>query len=156
LDRDAANLRAAIQTEEAVHDHIVRGAGFVVETVLSSDKYKSHVEHARTQEFNVGLIYVALASAETAIARVRDRVRSGGHDVPAEKIKSRWSRSLDNLAWFATRVQRLLEYSNDDPRGAPILVAYGIDGRIRLLEAGVLPEVTNRLRALGATEPPAR
>ena len=53
-----------------------------VETVLATDKYCKLVERARAQGFRVRLIYVFLANANLNVARVRDRVAKGGHDVP--------------------------------------------------------------------------
>ena len=76
--------------------------------MLSSAKYLTHVQHARTRGFFVGLIYVALPNVETSIARVAIRVRKGGHDVPADKQRARWNRSLDNLVAYAPLVDRLL------------------------------------------------
>ena len=52
-----------------------------------------HVELVRGQSGFVGLIYVTLASPELACARVARRVQAGGHDVPAEKVRTRWQRS---------------------------------------------------------------
>lgn len=38
------------------------------------------------------------ADAEINVSHVKDRVRKGGHDVPAEKVRSRYKRSLANLS----------------------------------------------------------
>ncbi len=41
--------------------------------------------------------YVATSSPDINIGRVAARVRNGGHNVPANKIRSRYVRSLNNL-----------------------------------------------------------
>jgi len=43
------------------------------------------------------LLYLWLPSAEMAIARVADRVRMGGHNVPEETIRRRYHAGLRNL-----------------------------------------------------------
>jgi predicted ABC-type ATPase len=148
LLRDDANRRAADLVERQLGDHLNRRISVIVETVLSSEKYKPYLSRGRRKGFRIGLLYVAVSSPELAIRRVKTRVAAAGHDVPADKIRARWPRSLDNLAWFASRVDRLLVYGNDDPRGEPLLVADGIAGRVRIRDADALPEVTRRLMPL--------
>jgi predicted ABC-type ATPase len=42
-------------------------------------------------------VFVLTVDAELNVFRVRSRVIGGGHDVPAEKIRDRYRKSLDNL-----------------------------------------------------------
>lgn len=142
LPRNRANLEAARRTEAAVRTAIGQGRGIVVETVLSSDKYKPLIAFARERGFRIGLIYIALPSVELAIARVRTRVTAGGHDVPEDRIRSRWNRSLRNLGWFAGRADRLLVFSNHAPDHPPVLVADGTGGKVTVHAPDLLPEVT--------------
>ncbi len=101
LPLDDANRRAADACEERVR-HLVEVAhhSFVIETVLSTDKYKSIVKRAQEMGFAFLFVYVVLASVEEAIARVALRVAQGGHDVPAGKIRKRWPRSFERMPWF--------------------------------------------------------
>jgi len=126
----------AAQTVAAQLDAALdRGAAVGVETVLSTDKYRSGVERVRERGGFVGLIYVALASPELACARVARRVRAGGHDVPTEKVQARWHRSLANLGWFATQASAfwVFDNSSDDPGQPPLLVASGQGGTVDFL-----------------------
>jgi len=129
---DAAN---AVQTElEAALD---RGEAVGVETVLSSDKYRSLVGFTRSQGGFVGLIYVTLGSPDLACARVARRVRAGGHDVAPDKVRARWHRSLVNLAWFAAHASAFWVFDNSDENldAPPRLVASGKMGVLDFLEA---------------------
>ena len=146
LDLTAANLEAARITEELVDQFIEDRRSFLVETVLSTRKYQDRIERARQQGFLIGMIYVGLPTMELAVARVADRRAAGGHDVPEEKIRSRWRRSLDNLAAFEPLVDRLLVFSNASPDGSVVLVAEKKDGRLCLFDSDALPEITRRLR----------
>jgi predicted ABC-type ATPase len=47
--------------------------------------------------YRVQLIFLALLSAEIAVARVAERVRQGGHSVPEIVIRRRFSAGLRNL-----------------------------------------------------------
>lgn len=148
----SANVEAADQVEASVQERIGRGESFGVETVLSTDKFRRHVDRAIEEGFNVGLIYIGLATPELAIQRVQDRVAMGGHDVPEDRVRVRWRRSIDQLAWFAPRVQRLLVFDNSHPSGGTVLIASGVSGRIVILDRGLLPEITDRLATLAGPE----
>jgi predicted ABC-type ATPase len=89
------------------------------------------------------MVYVALDNVETSIARVRERVAAGGHDVPEVKIRERWERSLDNLAVFAPHLDVLRVLDNSDSE--PTLVAYKSRGAVVVRAPYRLPEITKRL-----------
>lgn len=136
------DLAAAQLVEEKVRTAIEHGDSVLVETVLSTSKYRMHVEYAQGIGFQVHLIYVGVPTVELAIHRVSDRVAVGGHGVPEEKIRSRWKRSHDQLRWFAKRVDRFWIFSN---ASAPLLVARKTGGEIEILRTGELPAVDKAL-----------
>lgn len=43
------------------------------------------------------LVYLSLPTCDLALARVRDRVRRGGHHVPEAVVRRRYERSLSNF-----------------------------------------------------------
>jgi predicted ABC-type ATPase len=95
-----ANLESVRRIERWLHASVDAHQTVGVETVLATDKYRRLVDRAHEQGFRVGLIYVFLKNADINVARVRDRVAKGGHDVPEASIRSRRSRSFNQLAWF--------------------------------------------------------
>ena len=141
----AAAERIFSETESLLR----QGKTVCVETVLSTRKYCPLVEAVRDSGGGVFLIYVALRSPELAQARVRERVRLGGHDVPPEKVTTRWHRSLENLAWFAARSTRFWVFDNSDanPETPPQLLAEGSDGFCRILLPD-FPKLTSVLKTL--------
>lgn len=70
-----------------------------METVFSDSEGAklAFIERAQREGYVVVLVFIGLESAELAVARVVERVESGGHDVPDEKIVSRYTRTLKNL-----------------------------------------------------------
>jgi len=150
----AALREAFIEASNAVFGEVVarleRGEAVCVETVLSTDKYCPVVNQVAASGGYFALVYVALRSPELAAERVANRVRAGGHDVPADKIRVRWRRSLEWLPWFAARASVFWVFDNSDARPdlPPDLIAHGVDGQIRLLEPAAIPEITHALRRL--------
>jgi len=76
---------------------IEESKSFTFETVMSSPDKITVLRKAQSQGFRTYLYYVATEDPEINISRIRYRIEMGGHSVPEEKIKSRYSRSLDLL-----------------------------------------------------------
>lgn len=91
-----------------------------METVLSTDKYRRLVLKAKAMGFAIWLIYVVLDTPERNIERVRFRVRKGGHAVPDDKIRSRWTRSLAQFPWFLDQADAAWIYDNSGASPRPI------------------------------------
>ena len=81
------------------------GLSFVSETVFSHASKLALIEEAQAQGFFVMLLVVALDQPQRLLARVAQRVVEGGHPVPADRILSRYPRTLANL----TRAVRLAD-----------------------------------------------
>lgn len=71
------------------------------------------------------LVFLWLSSPETAIARVRTRVRMGGHDVPEDTIRRRYERGIRNfLGLYRPLATTWSVYDSSSDLG-PRLVAKG-------------------------------
>lgn len=70
---------------------------FTIETVMSHDSKLNLMRAAKEKGFKVYLYYVSTSSPEINVGRVATRVQEGGHDVPLDKIRSRYYRSLKQL-----------------------------------------------------------
>ena len=70
---------------------------FSFETVMSSPDKIELLRKARAKGYRTYLYYVATEDFAINIARIRQRVKMGGHPVPEDKVASRYQRSLDLL-----------------------------------------------------------
>jgi predicted ABC-type ATPase len=121
ISPDDANLWAANVIPAWVEQCINAGENVAVETVLSSDKYEPIIGHAHKAGYQVGMIYLALESANVSKARVAARVASGGHLVPDDRIQRRWLRSLENLVRFAPSMDGLLLFLSSSASALTLL-----------------------------------
>lgn len=71
---------------------------FSFETVMSARDKVDLLRDARSRGFRTYLYYMATEDPAINVQRVRNRVADGGHDVPEDKIISRYVRSLKLLA----------------------------------------------------------
>lgn len=130
-----ANLEAVIRIERWLRASVAVHKTIGVETVLSSGKYRSLVETAQTLGFEIWLLYVVLDSPDRNVERVRLRVKKGGHDVPEDKIRARYSRSLEQFPWFLDRADRAWIYNNSGAE--PDLIGEKADGVITLYKGAL-------------------
>ena len=98
---------------------VTQRAGFITETVFSdpAGAKVALLRDAVTAGYDVALIYIAI-EPELSARRVDQRVSAGGHDVPRDRIASRFARSLENLRAaipFVTLVKIYDNSSVDEP-----------------------------------------
>jgi predicted ABC-type ATPase len=103
---------------------LAQGQSFVSETVFSHASKLALIAQAQAQGFFVLLLVVALDQPERLLVRVSQRVKEGGHSVPAERILSRYPRTLALLQQGVRRADTALLYdSHDAAPGSHKLVA---------------------------------
>ena len=90
---DAAILAKNIVLEKR-NEFLEKGISFITETVFCHESHLAFMKKAKKAGYNVRPIYVATDSPDINVARVKKRVRQGGHNVDEEKIRSRYYRSL--------------------------------------------------------------
>jgi predicted ABC-type ATPase len=94
LDPSAGAIKAGRLLLGEVRESIDRHETFALESTLSGKTYVRLLQDAKRGGFRLYLHYLWLSAPAIAIARVRERVRKGGHDVPVSDIKRRFTRSL--------------------------------------------------------------
>ncbi len=87
---------------------------FSFETVMSSRDKVDLLEEARSRGFRTYLYYVATEDPAINVRRVRIRVAEGGHDVPEEKIISRYYRTLNLLPEAVRHTDRAFFFDTTD------------------------------------------
>lgn len=79
-------------------DYLLNQDGsFAIETTLATRSYAHLVHRAHSANFAVRLLFFWLPSPEYAAARVAQRVKEGGHDIPREVIFRRYHAGINNL-----------------------------------------------------------
>jgi predicted ABC-type ATPase len=95
---------------------------FSFETTLAARTYAPWLGELRAAGHVVHPFYYWLRSPDLAIRRVADRVRAGGHFVPDDTIRRRYSRSVRNFhELYRPVVTTWQVYDNSDRR--PRLIA---------------------------------
>lgn len=94
---ETAAIKAARLMLEEIEQCTRRGESFAFETTLAGLGYLRHVEQWRAHGYRVSLFFLSLPNADIAIARVAERVRQGGHDIPEPVIRRRFDAGWRNF-----------------------------------------------------------
>ncbi|SHI95910.1 Predicted ABC-type ATPase [Desulfatibacillum alkenivorans DSM 16219] len=100
IDPDAPeklSYEAATIAGDIREDLIAQGVSFCFETVFSHPSKIDFIAMAKARGYTVILVYIHLFDPSLNEARVHQRVLEGGHDVPADKIRARIPRTLENV-----------------------------------------------------------
>lgn len=97
LNPEKAGIRAGRLMLQRIKELLKQGESFAFETTLSSKSYQGLIKKAKQQGYEITLLFLTLDSVELAIQRVQTRVQEGGHNIPIETIKRRYSNGLINF-----------------------------------------------------------
>lgn len=108
-------------------DFVSSRQSFVFETVFS-DPIGDKLEFLRSAVeagFQVVLLFIAIPSAGVSNERVAMRIAQGGHDVPIEKLRSRFPRTAANLRRAIAQLPWVIVFNNEDLAGQfPVEAVY--------------------------------
>lgn len=90
-----SDLEAAQIAERQREEYIKNKEEFCFETVLSTDRNLNLLKKAKQQGYFIRCYYVLTADPIINVCRVNSRVQEGGHDVPEDKIISRYEKALN-------------------------------------------------------------
>lgn len=112
-----SDLEAAEQATRMRESFLKAHADFTFETVLSTDRNLELIHRAKADGYEIMSVFIVTTSASINVARVRARVATGGHDVPEDKIRSRYKRSLANLPALIELSDSIavIDNTGDDP-----------------------------------------
>lgn len=112
---------------------------FSFETVMSSADKVTLLETAQRLGYRTYLYYIATEDPAINVARVKARVNLGGHDVPENKIVSRYSRSLELLLAAICHTSRAFIFDNSRDGKDHLWVAEITDGHSLEIKCDPMP-----------------
>lgn len=96
-----------------IRECVTKRETFGLESTLSGRSYFRLFKEAKQAGYRIYLHYLLLPNAAMAITRVRERVRKGGHHVPAMDIRRRFRRSRQNLPAYAGISDKWAVWNNE-------------------------------------------
>lgn len=134
IKRDAgcSDIEAAQEAERIRHALLARRRDFTFETVLSTGRNLELLAQAKAVGYQICAVYVLTNDSAVNVERVKARALAGGHDVPVDKITSRYERSLNQVA----RLVRIADFTRiiDNTGAEPALICEVNNESVRIWE----------------------
>ena len=116
FDPGAASVTASRYMLMKINYLLERKADFAIETTLATRSLLQIVRQAQQQNYETTVLYFWLNSPELAIERVRDRVVSGGHNIPDAVVRRRYVMGLQYLFdYYIPEMDRWILADNSKP-----------------------------------------
>ena len=112
LQERPKSYESAIISDFLRHQMLKTKETFSFETVFSHPSKLNFLQTANIADYKCYLYFAATSSPEICIERVRQRTLEGGHNVPIDKIKSRYYLSLQNLLPAMRLAYRVFIFDN--------------------------------------------
>ncbi len=103
---------------------------FAFETTLASRTFAPWLKRLIGSGYEFHLVFLWLPSADMAVARVRERVRMGGHDVPENVVQRRYAAGVHNLFKLYLPLATSWQVMDNSSDGNPQLVADGMRSQV--------------------------
>ena len=141
----AAAIKAGKLVLQQIHEFANRGVDFAFETTLSGKSYVSLLADLKSKGYAPHLFFLWIPSPELAIARIKDRVAEGGHYVPAEDVRRRFARGINN---FFNLYEPLLAswMLFDNSKARPVLIAKRRNGHREVINDALFATVQRSAR----------
>jgi predicted ABC-type ATPase len=108
-----------------LHELASQRVSFAFETTLASRSFARWIAELLQTGYEFHLAFLWLPNADAAVARVAERVREGGHDVPEETIRRRYVAGLRNFFTLYQPLATSWQIVNNAGKSPPRLVASG-------------------------------
>jgi predicted ABC-type ATPase len=128
---------ASVAADLLRHKLLRAKRSFSFETVMSSPDKIQFLEKAKSAQYRNYLYFVSTDDPEINIQRVEHRVREGGHDVPKDKITSRYYRTMEMLRDAIKYTDRAYIFDNSGSKA--LLLAEITNAKKIELKTGSVP-----------------
>ena len=97
-----------------INECIEKGVSFTQETTLSGHKTEATAKQAKELGYHVRLFYIGLDTATESLARIANRVRRGGHDIPENDVERRFAGRWEAVTKILPYCDEAEFYDNDN------------------------------------------
>lgn len=121
FDPDRAAIAAGRVMLARIRELASQRVNFAFETTLASRSFAPWLRQLVTSGYSAHLVFLWLPSADFAVDRVAERVRTGGHNVPPETVRRRYAAGLRNLfRLYQPLVSGWVLYDSSGPVPRPV------------------------------------
>lgn len=143
----AAAIKAGKLVLTRIRDFAGIGADFGFETTLSGKTCLNLFKRLKACGYRVHVFFLWVPGPSLSLIRIKDRVASGGHDVPAEDIERRFGRSIANFfKLYKPLVNSWVLFNNAGTK--PVLIAKGNNGHTEIIDGMLFENITESFEGI--------
>lgn len=136
-----AAMKAGKLVLEQIHTLAKKNVDFAFETTLAGKSYVHFFKDLKTKNYSIHLFFLWIPDAELALARIRDRVADGGHDVPATDVRRRFYRGLFNLfKFYMPLLNSWILFNNSN--ATPSIIAWARDDNLVIIDKDLFEKIS--------------
>jgi predicted ABC-type ATPase len=118
----SAAIKAGKLVLQQIDEFAMKYVDFAFETTLSGTMYAKLISRLKKSGYSVHIFFLWIPSPDLAVQRIKDRVREGGHNVPAEDVERRFKRGIVNFfQLYESLVDSWMMFDNSKEK--PVLIA---------------------------------
>jgi len=125
-----------------IQEYSLKKVDFAFETTLSGKTYASLFRKLKKKRYEIHLFFLWLPNADLALARIKERVAKGGHNIPSTDVRRRFFRSIHNF--FNIYSYLVDTWSLFDNSSKPHLIAKKEHGRLTVYEQKVFESIHSK------------
>lgn len=143
---DRVAFKAGRVMLETIHDLADRQRDFAFETTMASRSFVPLLASCRDRGYEINLLFLWLRSVALAQRRVAKRVRGGGHGIPREVVRRRYTSGIGNfLNLYVPLADSWYVYDNSGATIEPVARKIR-GGKIQLHQAAVWRKIVASAR----------
>ncbi len=128
-----AAIRAGRLVLEQVRSMAEKDIDFAFETTFSGKSYVAFLKKIKNKGYSIHLFFLWVPNTELALARIKQRVSDGGHNVPAADVRRRFNRGIHNLfKFYRPLLDTFMLFDNSG--AAPRLIAEEREGKMLVID----------------------
>ena len=114
-----------------IREYASQSKDFGFETTLSGKTNARLFTQLRAEGYQIFLFFLWVPDAHLSLARIKQRVSKGGHNVPEKDVRRRFQRSLDNFQLtYKDKVDSWMFFDNSTEK--PHLITSFADGKLSI------------------------
>jgi len=134
-------MKAGRLVLKEIEELSAKGVSFAFETTLSGKTYLSLLNKLKDRGYRIHIFFLWIPNSNLALERIKGRVESGGHDVPAVDVRRRFHRSIENFfKVYRPLVDAWMLFDNSGEKHN--LVAQKRDGKLTVKNHDLYKKIT--------------
>ncbi|MBL7070710.1 MAG: zeta toxin family protein [Candidatus Omnitrophica bacterium] len=142
-----AAMKAGRLVLKQIYEMAGKNVDFAFETTLAGKSYIKLFKHLRRKGYHLHLFFLWIPNVQLALARIKDRVADGGHDVPLQDVRRRFIRSSINFfRFYMPLLDSWMLFNNESI--VPKLIAEEKNGKVAVFDKYLFEKITEKGRRL--------